>query len=207
MELGNLVFGNSRGDFPVPRGVGYEAMLDRLARALGVASAYSLPAYENGTFSVFPYYWGGCTCGWEAWDNGHERANALRHRPDCYQHEYRRLEERYDGSRRFYTELRGLYRRYGLPTEGNAWWHGCATICTCDYHDRLEAVYQEYAREFGHLGCKPECLLAKPNFHYKPTDYRLKWYKYPLRDAYANRVVTLQEFARMIDGCIASLSG
>jgi len=82
---------------------------------------------------------------------------------------------------------------------------GSELSCTCDYEQRLEAIYQEYAKEFGHMGCKPECLLEKPNFHYKPTDYRLKWYKYPLRDSYANKEVTVTEFARMIDHCIASL--
>ena len=50
--------------------------------------------------------------------------------------------------------------------------------------------------------CKLNGWCEKPNFHYKPTDLQITWYKYPLRSATSNRKMTLDEFARIIDHCI-----
>lgn len=41
----------------------------------------------------------------------------------------------------------------------------------------------------------------KPNFEYLPTGYKLDWYKYPLRDAYANQDITYEEFDEMLKDC------
>lgn len=46
----------------------------------------------------------------------------------------------------------------------------------------------------------------RPNFVFKPTGYQMKWYKYPLRDAYANRDLSLDEFKAMLSVCAASLA-
>jgi len=71
MELGNMLFGNSRGDFPIERHTGFETELTRLFDSYDQTGnrGYS-PKFENDTFSVFPYYWGECDCGEE-------------HSPDC----------------------------------------------------------------------------------------------------------------------------
>lgn len=45
----------------------------------------------------------------------------------------------------------------------------------------------------------------RPNFVFKPTGYQLKWYKYPLRDAYANMNLTLADFAEMLKRCAESV--
>ncbi|HUU87104.1 MAG TPA: hypothetical protein VMX17_05050 [Candidatus Glassbacteria bacterium] len=74
MELGNAMFGNSRGEFPIERGAGFESELSRLFDAYAPDRDSSWReygvAFENDTFSVFPYYWGECDC-----DEEHE--------PDC----------------------------------------------------------------------------------------------------------------------------
>ena len=75
MELGNLIFGNSRGRYEVPRGIGeddfiwqetfikfmYEIGLD----GYGYLENNELEKYkterggfENDTFTINPYYWG-----------------------------------------------------------------------------------------------------------------------------------------------------
>jgi hypothetical protein len=41
----------------------------------------------------------------------------------------------------------------------------------------------------------------KPNFHYKPTDFRLSWYKYPLRGNSCNKKITSDEFLKIINHC------
>jgi hypothetical protein len=50
-----------------------------------------------------------------------------------------------------------------------------------------------------------EELSKIPNFVYKPTGFEMRWYKYPLRDSYANILVTHFEFVDMIQNCIASV--
>ncbi len=44
----------------------------------------------------------------------------------------------------------------------------------------------------------------RPNFQYKPTDFRLTWYKYPLRGNDCNREITAEEFLKMINHCSES---
>ena len=132
MELGNAVFGNSRGCFHIPRGVGWEAELYRLFDSYAperdnLWREYGAE-YKNNTFEVMQYYWGDCDCG-------------------CDDKEYE--------------------------------W--------CDENERAK-----------------ECHLMKPNFLYKPTGFEIQWYKYPLRDSYMNREISLSAFSRIIDDCIAS---
>lgn len=66
MELGNMLFGNSRGEFPIERSTGFETELDRLFDAYAPDRDTSWReygvAFENNVFSVFPYYWGDCDC-------------------------------------------------------------------------------------------------------------------------------------------------
>lgn len=64
--------------------------------------------------------------------------------------------------------------------------------CTCGAGDESE----------NHLS---NCVLARPNFWYKPTDYKLEWYKYPLRDSYANQDISRKEFAKMVLDCADSV--
>jgi hypothetical protein len=44
-----------------------------------------------------------------------------------------------------------------------------------------------------------------PNFIYKPEDVTIKWYKYPMRDAYINKPLTLYKFWKMLNHCIESV--
>lgn len=45
---------------------------------------------------------------------------------------------------------------------------------------------------------------GKPNFHYKPKDFKLHWYKYPIRGNNTNKDITAQEFLEMINDCVRS---
>ena len=66
MEVGNYLFGNSRGEFPLERMVGFENELYRLFAATQDIREEDVNVngeeFENETFSIFPYYWGECTC-------------------------------------------------------------------------------------------------------------------------------------------------
>ena len=118
IELGNLFFGNSRGEFPVNRD-----WQDEFVKALNEMNiccdgSYDLDnefttkynGFENEVFSTFPYYWG-----------------------------------------------------------------------------------------------DDEELCEKPNFIYKPTGYSIQWYKYALRDSYANQDITFEQLKEILEACKASV--
>jgi hypothetical protein len=134
MEFGNMMFGNSRGEYEVPRDRGFEEELSRLFDSYAKDRDTSWREYgepfENGTFFVSTYYWGDCTCGYEDADQ----------------------------------------KKIGYPEQ----------------HTK-------------------ECLLCRPNFCYKPTEFELRWYKYPLRDSYMSQDLSLEEFKKIIDDCIESV--
>lgn len=125
-ELGNLLFGHSRGEFPVPR-LKFETIFGKLLKDLGFDEyghsehseikeiqefVYTEDniSFENDIFLIRPYYWG-----------------------------------------------------------------------------------------------DDENIAILPNFVYKPIGYELRWYKYPLRDSYANINLTQDEFKKMISSCIKSV--
>lgn len=213
MELGNIVFGNSRGNFPVERGSGFEEELSRLFDAYAPKRdngwrEYGVP-YENDTFVVRSYYWGECDCGFTQ----HEFMET--HGDECYQTALKKAKldagwtqskywldspkgMKYDEYRTIEDRLyKRLCKQYGLSYPA-----GCAVHCTCDYGKRFE----EWLKDIGYPdGCKETCSTVLPNFQHKPSGYSLKWYKYPLRDAYASEDLNLKQFSALIDNCVASL--
>jgi len=67
MELGNMLFGNSRGSYRVERTDENYLEFERLFNAYSPDRDFSYREYgvefENDTFWVMPYWWGDCTCG------------------------------------------------------------------------------------------------------------------------------------------------
>lgn len=55
MELGNALFGNSRGEVQVDRNIGYEEEIERLTEALEVKTLQEITEWENDTFYVSNY--------------------------------------------------------------------------------------------------------------------------------------------------------
>jgi hypothetical protein len=215
MELGNIIFGNSRGQFEIERGKGFEEELIRLFESYAPERDSSWREYgeefENDIFMVEPYYWGECTCGFDSKEFNEE------HSKECYQTELKNEKlkagwiydkdgyskrpkewtyEDEDKKERFiYKELCKKYK-LSYPS-------GCAVHCTCDYDERAQKWLNKIGYPTGH---KKECLLEKPNFLYKPTGFEIQWYKYCLRDSYSNQPITLKKFKSIIDDCIKSLT-
>ena len=240
MELGNLMFGNSRGEVPVPRGKGYEEELGRLFDAVNGKRDTSWRDYgvdfENEIFSTFPYYWGDCTCEFDEKELKWNEQN--RHSRGCYQALYgahmalvdlalglpvfsgltdvfdiqseeengifaftltpkNTSQENYELHRSEDERIRReLCKKFDISWDNGK---GSAAHCTCEY----DTKWEKWASENGH---DSKCPITRPNFHYKSSDYRLDWYKYPLRDSYANRTLTLPQFRKMMDTCIASIA-
>ena len=210
MELGNLLFGNSRGKYEIFRGEGWEKEFARLMRVLKWENCD--PEFENDVFCVQPYYWGNCTCGFTK----HKFSEG--HREDCFQSELDAeklkagwqqgelgLETNMLFGERMKKEIeiaKTLYNKRGWDTKSKGWWYGCAVRCDCDYDERYENWLKEIDYPDGH---KKECLLVEPNFLYKPTGFEIQWYKYPFRDSYMNQDISLSEFKTIINQCIKSL--
>lgn len=198
MELGNFAFGNSRGERLIPRHKGYEEELYRLfAKVDPEGDDGRGPTYNNHVFSLTPYYWGDCTCGY---DESPEYPGD--HNPDCYQTALRKIKTKYKerawGDPDEEVEIEALCKQHDFPFPS-----GCMVHCDCDFSERLHKWHEEIGFPGG---CKPECMLRQPNFHYKPTDFRIEWYKYPLRDSYMSDLVTVDEFSQIIDKSIESVN-
>jgi len=178
MEMGNMIFGNSRGEHPVDRDLQDRFCL--LLEELG-CDRYGNMEREHKDFVVRPYFWGDCECGWEALDPN------LRHRDACYQAKLASLristktetglDEPYASSRTALCEAMGLDPLYGSEVH-----------CTCDYPQRFEDWFS--AHKLGAEGHRDDCPIVLPNFEHRPSGFRLKWYKYPLRDSYSNKPLT-----------------
>ena len=239
MELGNMVFGNSRGEYPVPRSDKWEDELFRLFESYAPERDNSWREYgeefENDIFSVFPYYWGDCTCGHD--DRVEQWSKENKHEEHCYQTALKKAqggwlennpepeaqmfntsseeievgvtlitsEPSYSPSadmwRKWYNKKeiaeKEIYDRLCAEFVVNRKF-GCAIHCTCGY----EKQWERFCEISGHVF---NCPIVKPNFLYKPTNFSIKWYKYPLRDSYMSQKITLKKFRDIISKCIESL--
>lgn len=191
MELGNLCFGHSRGAWPIPRHDGFEDVFAPLLEAVGGSAFADVPECGNATFTLRPYWWGDCTCGFAArevaWEDAHP------HAATCYQTAVRSLGHGRSQDRE--AQLRALCAAHGIPWNDGL---GAAVHCTCTYPAQRDA----FLAEDGHA---PTCRLVLPNFVYHPDGTSIMWYKYPFRDAYASRALTVVAFATMIAACVASV--
>lgn len=110
MELGNLMFGNSRGQYAVEPREDYQEPFARFIDTLGL-DYHAMDDHGNGVdndvFTIRPYYWG-----------------------------------------------------------------------------------------------EDEEIAALPNFVYKPTGLEIRWYKYPMRDAYSNQDVSAENFKAILKDCL-----
>ena len=204
MELGNMMFGNSRGSFSIDRHSGWEGVWERFCRKMNI-NHYGWAnegsplqktghGYENEYVWVMPYYWGDCTCGYE--DKELTWGAANQHHHDCYQTIMRKAIKPYEGlpyarkERKVDKIRKQLCKKMGLSFP-----NGCAVHCTCDYEDR----WQKFLEETDHL---PECPVVLPNFLDKETGFAISWYKYPFRGSYMSDLINVVDFENIIDRII-----
>lgn len=45
-----------------------------------------------------------------------------------------------------------------------------------------------------------------PNFLYKPTGFEIRWYKYPFRDSYMNKNLSLDKIKEIFMHCVESVN-
>lgn len=215
LELGNAVFGCSRGKFEFP--CEFKTSLNYLYERVtnrGMFDYSGRAEYISDLFEMHEYYYGDCTCKFDEsaaeWDRTHH------HSENCYQklvenelltnHSdlfyqdpllggYRQLHSAsYDKCIEVERAVRKkLCNRFGLTFP-----EGSAVHCTCSF----DKEYQEWSSKNNH---DPKCLIVRPNFWYKPQDVKVMWYKHIGRDSYINKELTLKQFFKIIDECVASL--
>lgn len=191
MELGNLVFGNSRGEFPIDRGL--EGIFYTLLEAIDPTNP-GYTTFENEVFVTRPYYWGDCSCGHEeaayAWEQAHP------HMHKCYQTE---LHKRLAVARQKVGKSSSPFDVYHQTADDFNLPHvGSAVHCTCG----RDKEWVDWVTAHDHADSCPTVL---PNFHFKPTNLRIAWYKYPLRDSYSNVKLDKQLLFNVVSQCLASL--
>jgi len=171
---------------------------------LGGQDGYGIE-YENKTFSMKPFYWGECDCGWlDFYDN---KKFKEKHSKQCYQSlvdvamckagwkkdEFGYLEKpknlSYDEATKIENKIRKKYcKQFNLSFPG-----GCAIHCTCGRDERFDKWHIEQIKKFKGNATeldeydypeshKKTCSLIVPNFIYKPTKCNIEWYKYIGRD-------------------------
>ena len=212
MELGNAMFGHSRGQYPIDRDSWSNVFFDDFIYEIN-ANCYGIVngkiGYENDTFKLMPYDWDSeCTCGLEdmidKWWEGKE------HKDNCYQKLVdkelikkgwtkstiwldRPKNMSYEKANKIENKIRNKYcKMFNLPFPD-----GCAVHCTCG----LDDSYEEWTKDKEH---KSDCRLIQPNFLYKPTGFSVMWYKYALRDSYMNQNISLDEFREILNDCVRS---
>jgi hypothetical protein len=218
IELGNLFFGHSRGEFHIDRDK-YQNLFCKFLRKMGFDNygckeGYDNWEFDNDVFHVQPYYWGECKCGFE--EIAHKWEEENEHKSNCYylaaneiwmaahdlwqanhpvQSDFNAEEYRVFFEKERMVKLKELCETYSIPwDDGN----GCLAHCTCG-HDKK---WQEWRSVNDH---KPDCKIVTPNFVYKPTGFEIRWYKYALRDSYANREFTKKELLQMMEHCKKSI--
>jgi hypothetical protein len=154
--------------------------------------------FENDVFVMRRYYWGDCDCG------GNDRSKlwyeANPHAVNCWQAERDRRWKRYDESVGW-SEIEGAAFSVDVLPDSDAMdrWREAYRLRDAAHAGIVRDLYAEFgmepqafqyhctcgrderARDAG-LGHLPECSGELPNFLYKPTGFRLEWYKYIGRD-------------------------
>ncbi|GBC95894.1 hypothetical protein HRbin16_01694 [bacterium HR16] len=216
MDLDRVLEGDSfYPHHPIPDRKRWERIFLRLYDLLEL-SPYD--SFECDVFEIFPDYDLDCDCGWDShpfWD----WLDRLQHREDCFQQVWQQFERCYGSlpygdkhSRELYRQkleeiIKPVYQQLGWSTEGDDWWRGVAIKCSCDYHQRVEQKLREIIEQEGYAGHRRGCVRIKPNFWYKPDDWCLWWYKYPLRSAECSEVIPDERLEQIVRHCIDFVKG
>ena len=218
--------------FDIERGMGFEDALFALFEACNPDRDNSWREYgvkfENDIFSTCPDYMDvECTCGYD------KKKFYGDHKYNCYDKDVDRellrrgwkqvfmeswFEHAHSSESHYLSLVSPNADSNGFPSKKDdeirdsireklcakhklTYPQGCAVHCTCAYIERVEIWQESIGYPGGH---KPKCDLKRPNFLFKPTGLRIEWYKYPLRDAYSNQEITVENFRGIIAQCIKS---
>jgi hypothetical protein len=137
-----------------------------------------------------PYYWGDCTCGFEAldeqWDQQHD------HNPECFSTRYRAKQKDLEtddwGSAS--EQLTAWAKKNGYADAPN----GMAVYCDCG----LNKEYNEWRGAYDHTA---SCPTVRPNLAFEGVEIR--WYKHPRRGLSSNKRMASDQWVEWFDRFLA----
>ena len=206
-ELGQMVFGNPSQELECPEYI--EALLSHLGHEIErivwnvTQKKYDSPTgnvgglYKNDTFEMRSYYWGECTCGFDARD--YEWSGQHSHKPKCWTETYQAIRREFvlggideyteEGRAKFLTRAKEL----GWPFETQ---DGIAVYCNCGYDEE----YAKWRETNDHV---PDCPTIMPNF--RCGDFEVSWYKYLGRGMSMNREISEADAVAVLNKCMESV--
>jgi hypothetical protein len=213
-----MIFGCSRGEFKFPdrdlvnssywQQIFEDADLDYH----GCPNKKSnFDGFDNDTFTIRPYYWGDCDCGFEElyaqwWDG-------KKHSDECYQNwvdkekilsgwiadDYGYLHlpnSSWQTENQFEeTIYKNACKKFGFNYDDG----GYGVHCTCG----LNNSYDIWLETHNHTNT---CSLVLPNFTHKRSGFSIKWYKYPFRDSYMNMDLSKKDIVKIFKECAQSIT-
>jgi hypothetical protein len=226
MELGNMLFGNSYGNFELGRETidlsGWKQLnkildmdlygyVKRKSSNIEITKSGGCIVTDNDgiVFEIMPYYWGACSCGVEKYND--KIYSKLR--IEFFTKEELKLLDSWDYD---CDEKCPAYKfQYEKDNEE------LIKICNCGaikknierkskkelFKERIVAFDNEYQQK--KLNHKEDCLLIKHNFIYRPKtdeEFWINWYKYPFRDSYCNKKYSNTEINEIFIKCIEAIS-
>lgn len=205
--LPQALFGNAYGEFDLGANERYVSeKLYELSEMFGKknpgAQAHGLlggewgygQEFKNDVFEMRPYWWGGCTCGYDekdfAWSEEHLHAET------CFFNRYQVEEKRLKAEGVPFDKRHGLMTKWAKESGYADAPNGMAVHCDCG----VDQTYAEWRMDHDHAS---NCREVLPNF--KCGDLEIRWYKYISRGMSVNREVSREELRQIFRKCRKSI--
>jgi hypothetical protein len=198
-EVGQMVSGTQEwGTYDVPDYV--DALVSELLREMNRVywnvkqkewehhDAYDL---DLPGMTYHPYYWGDCTCGFEALDEQWDQQHS--HAPECFHSRYQEMQgilEPADDWHSAHEQLTAWAKENGYPNAPD----GMAIYCDCGF----VAKYSEWRKSHDH---DASCPTVRPNLAFEGVEIR--WYKYPGRGMSTNKSMPPDHWVEWFDRFLA----
>jgi hypothetical protein len=183
----------------IPRFNGYEDKFMELYNYFVINEYLDLDEcpYENKIFKIQAYKNKSCNCTYRKRFHEIMQKNK-KFVPKCFkaEHEYfNKLIPKFSKE-----DLKKLLKLFDDDYIFNGRFHSdsCGVNCNCEF-------YQKFTMQVRQLKHDDDCFLSESNFIYKPFDFKIKWYQYPLNNGMMNQNLDFKSFNYIIDHCSQSL--
>lgn len=189
--------------YEIPRYDGWEEVLEPLIRKIINVEQSMIREgvdYENDIFMLKTQRYGICHCSYG--QKYREFLETHKHSDDCFQTIYQEIQDAFRNHPHYNKSLklkqervkmeRELYKEFGIPYSKKS---NSNVFCSCTFRNDWERLNSSH---------DANCSFLAPNFHYKESDLKIWWNVRFFKDSYANQLVTLDEFKKIIGVCIRS---
>lgn len=202
-----MIFGNAHGEFDLGVNERYVAeKLYELSEMLGKkspdAQVHGLLGgewgygqdFKNDVLEMHPYWWGGCTCGFDEKDSSWSEEHP--HTEICFFNRYQAEEEPLINEGIPFAKRNDLMIKWAKANGYVNAPNGMAVHCDCG----VDQAYVIWRNSNNHAS---DCRKVVPNF--KCDGLEIRWYKYIGRGMSMNREVSREELRRVFRKCRQSI--